>query len=295
MSHIPVLLQEVLQYFDPQPNQDYIDATSGAGGHSLAILEKTKPNGRVLSLDLDERLISKLLLKIKGTELEKRLITVCVNFSEIDQIAKENGFEKVDGILFDLGLNSESLEESGKGFSFLKDEPLDMRFGKEGLTASEIVNTYSLEALTDLIRNYSQEKYAYSIAQAITKFRQRKPIVTTFDLIDIIKHSTPLNYEHRRIHPATRTFQALRIATNNELQILEQAIPKALSLLKEQGKIAVIAYHSLEDRIIKNYFREQAKAGHLQILNKKPITPAASEVSNNFRSRSAKLRIAIKL
>jgi 16S rRNA (cytosine1402-N4)-methyltransferase len=296
MAHQPVLLKEVLQYLTPSPGENFIDCTVGFGGHALSILEKNKPEGRVLGIELDGKVLE--ILRKKTTS--QRLILTQGNFVNLKTIVEENNFYPVNGILFDLGMSSWQIEESGRGFSFMRDEPLDMRFEKlrslapKKLTAEEIVNNWSEQELINIFQEYGEEKYAGRIAQLICQVRQTRPIKTTGQLVEIIRQAVPVKYQHRRIHFATRVFQALRIAVNDELNNLRKALPQALEILVENGRLIVISFHSLEDRIVKNFFRQAAKKGHLKILTKKPIRPTVEEIKLNPRSRSAKLRVALK-
>jgi len=291
--HIPVLLKEVIEYLNPQPNENFIDATIGEGGHTKAILEKNGPDGKVLGIEVDPILYQKAKNIIHNTE---RLILVDDSYVNIEKIVKEKQFQPVNGILFDLGMCSWQIDESKRGFSYLKDEPLDMRFSpKNILTAAEIVNFWKVEDLEQILRDYGEEKYAKRIALAIKEARRKKRVVGTQELVEILKKALPKNYDDYRLHPAVRTFQALRIAVNNELENLKMGLTLAFKILAPQGKIVVISFHSLEDRIVKIFFRDNAKQNNLKILTKKPITPSQEEIKNNIRSHSAKLRAAIKL
>lgn len=297
--HIPVLVDEVIQYLDPKSNENFVDATIDGGGHTMAILEKNKPEGKVLGIDLDKTLLENLKFKIKNLHLENRVILVQGNFKNLKEIIKNtcpDWNQKVNGVLFDLGMSSWQLEESGKGFSFKRNEPLDMRFdSSQELTAKDIVNYWPEYEIEKILREYSEERYARKIAKEIVSERQKKPIFTTFELVEVIKKAVPRNYERGRIHPATRTFQALRIATNQELENLRLVLPQAMEVLKENGRIVVISFHSLEDRIVKNFFREKAKEEKLKILTKKPVRASEEEIQKNPRAHSAKLRAAVKL
>jgi 16S rRNA (cytosine1402-N4)-methyltransferase len=291
--HISVLLKEVIEYLNPQPNENFIDATIGEGGHTKAILEKNGPDGKVLGIEVDPILYQKAKNIIHNTE---RLILVDDSYVNIEKIVKEKQFQPVNGILFDLGMCSWQIDESKRGFSYLKDEPLDMRFSpKNILTAAEIVNFWKVEDLEQILRDYGEEKYAKRIALAIKEARRKKRVVGTQELVEILKKALPKNYDDYRLHPAVRTFQALRIAVNNELENLKMGLTLAFKILAPQGKIVVISFHSLEDRIVKNFFRDNAKQNTLKILTKKPITSSQEEIKNNIRSHSAKLRAAIKL
>ena len=290
--HIPVLQNEVAKFLDPKPNNDYVDCTIGEGGHAQAILEKILPNGKLLGIDLTEELIEALKLKFK--DFKQNLVLVCDNFSNLKEIAEKHGFRNVSGVLFDLGLSSWHLEKSGKGFSFMREEPLDMRY-EGGVSAEEIVDGCSEEEIARILKEFGEERFARRIAKTIVEKRRVKPIKTTFQLVDVVRSAVPLWYQKRRIHFATKTFQALRIAVNGELENLKETLPQAVDILKTGGKIVVISFHSLEDRIVKNFFRENSKNGKLKILTKKPVVPTIEEVRVNPRARSAKLRVAVKI
>lgn len=294
MTHVPVLLKEVINYLDIQESENFIDATFGEGGHGLAILEKNGPDGRLLGIEVDSAIYEVLKKKFAG--MAKRVILVNDSYVNLEKIVKKNDFKPVHGILFDLGMCSWHLEASGKGFSYLRDEPLDMRFNpKNDLTAAEIINFWDIEKIEEILKEFGEEKYAHRISLAIKEARKKCRIVGTQQLVDILKKILPKNYDKKRIHFATRTFQALRIAVNDELRVIEDGIKQAIKILEPGGKIVVISFHSLEDRIVKNIFREKAKIGELNIFTKKPISPFPEEIKNNSRSRSAKLRSAEKL
>ena len=279
--HIPVLQKEVLEFLGPKPNENFIDCTIDGGGHALAILEKIKPNGKILGIDADPEVIKNLKLKIKN--FEKRIVLVTDNFANLKEIVKYTKFGQANGILFDLGMSSWHLEESGRGFTFLKDEPLDMRYGANELTAEKIVNEYPREEIERILKKYGEERFAKGLARKIV---QERPIKTTFQLLKIIKSS--------RIYSPNRVFQALRIAVNNELNNLKKVLPQAVEILESGGRIVIISFHSLEDRIVKKFFKEEFQKGTIKILTKKPITPSQEEIKNNPRSSSAKLRAAMK-
>ena len=292
--HVPVLLKEVIDYLNPQVNRNFIDATAGEGGHGLAILKMNGPNGKLLGIEIDSGIYTNLKEKI--AEMVERVVLINDSYVNLEKIVKKYDFKPVHGILFDLGMCSWHLDTSGKGFSYLKDEPLDMRFDiKNDLTAAEIINTWDIKKIEEILREFGEEKYVYRISLAIKEARKKERIIGTQQLVDILKRTLPKNYDNRRIHFATRTFQALRIAVNNELQTIEEGIEQAIKILEPNGRIVVISFHSLEDRIVKNIFREKAKIGELNILTKKPITPCLEEIKNNSRSRSAKLRAAEKI
>jgi len=285
--HIPVLQKEVIEYLDPKPNENFIDCTLGYGGHTRAILEKTEPKGKALGIDRDPEMIRNL-------KTVKRLIPVCDNFSNLKEIVKQQGFNRISGILFDLGFSSWHLEGSGRGFTFLKNEPLDMRYNvKNPLTAEKIVNYWASWEIEKILREYGEERFSDKIAESIIKFRKVKPIEKTFQLVEVIKRATPSWYQRQRTHFATKTFQALRIAVNDELNNFIKALPQALELLKKDGRLVIISFHSLEDRIAKNFIRDNKNL--LKVATKKPIIPTQEEIKTNPRSRSAKLRAAIKI
>ena len=288
--HIPVLQKEVLEYLDPKPNENFIDATVGEAGHTVAILEKNQPRGKVLGIEWDPELYKKLL----KSDID-RLTLVNDSFVNLKEIVEREKFTKVSGILFDLGLSSWHLEESGRGFSFLKNEPLDMRYNPQNsLTAEKIVNYWAASEIEKILKTYGEERFAPRIAETFVSFRRIKPIKTTLQLVEIIKKTVPSWYQHKKIHFATRTFQALRIAVNDELNNLEKTLPQAIEILKPGGRLVVISFHSLEDRIVKNFLKEKSKENILKILTKKPIRPSGEEIIKNPRSRSAKLRAAQK-
>ncbi len=297
MIHIPVLKKEVLSFLKPEPNENFIDATIGAGGHTAIILDAIKPNGKVLGIDQDQEMI-------KNTKLlfdDKRLILVCDNFVNLKNVVDEQRFGPVSGILFDLGMSSWHLEKSERGFSFQKQENLNMRYKTETsqdqnyLTADKIVNEYSQKEIEQILKEYGEERFAKKISQEIVKTRKTILIKKTSHLVQIIKKVVPVWYQHRKIHFATKTFQALRIAVNDELNNLIKVLPEAIEILKPGGRIVVISFHSLEDRIVKNFLREQTQKQVLQINTKKPIRASLEEIKINTRSRSAKLRAGVKI
>ncbi len=299
--HISVLLEEIIKYLNPQANQNFIDCTLGGGGHSLAILGKILPNGKLLGIDCYSEAIGAFRQKIQDKEfisgeigrIKNNVILVQDNFLNLKQIVEKNKFYFVKGILFDIGLSSDLLEKSGRGFSFLRDELLDMRFDlNNDFTAAEIVNRYKENDLIGILREYGEEKFARRIAQEIIKERKTQFIRTTKQLVEIIKKAVPLRLHHSKIHFATRVFQALRIETNDELNNLKKVLPQAVEILEPKGRVAVISFHSLEDRIVKRFFKER---DDLKILTKKPLAPTMEEIEINPRSRSAKLRVAEKL
>ncbi|MEM3609146.1 MAG: 16S rRNA (cytosine(1402)-N(4))-methyltransferase RsmH [Candidatus Bathyarchaeia archaeon] len=290
--HVPVLRKEVLDFLNPKADENFVDCTIGEGGHAFAILERILPNGKLLGIDWTRELIEGL--KAKAGNLNKNLILICDNFANLKSIVERHGFGQVSGVLFDLGLSSWHLEKSGRGFSFSRDEPLDMRF-QGGITAQEVVNTWPQKELEKILKEYGEERFAKRIASEIVQSRKKEPITSTLQLVTIVERVVPYWYQKRRIHPATKTFQALRIAVNDELNNLRRALPQAIEILKPGGRLVVISFHSLEDRIVKNFLRENARKGLLKVLTKKPVKPSAEEVKFNSRSRSARLRAAVKI
>jgi len=292
--HIPVLLHEVLEYFNPKPNQNFIDCTFGGGGHGLEILKIILPNGKLLAIDANGEIKKLRNKEIKGN---KNLIFVNDNFRNLDKIVKNYFSYPVNGILLDLGLSSDELENSGRGFSFLKDEPLDMRFDiRQNLTAFEIINYYAIENLKNILKNFGDYRYDKNLEKKIIELRKKKKIKTTFELVEVVRLVARQNFKEK-IHPATKVFQALRIAVNDELRNLSLVLPQTIDILAPLGRLIVISFHALEDRIVKNFFRDTAKAEapFIKILTKKPIVSTTEEIKNNPRSRSAKMRIIEKL
>ncbi|XOB42403.1 MAG: 16S rRNA (cytosine(1402)-N(4))-methyltransferase RsmH [Candidatus Nealsonbacteria bacterium] len=288
--HKSVLKKEVIEYLDPKTNENFIDSTIGQAGHSLEVLKKNKPNGKVLGIELDNEIYEGLIIR-----KIKRLVLINDSFKNLKEIVKNNNFKPVSGILFDLGFLSWHIEDSGRGFSFKKNELLDMRYSTDlELTAQEIVNKWKEKEIEEILKKYGEERFSKRISNQIINQRRIKPIKTTFDLVEIIKRAVPSYYRYKRIHFATKTFQALRIAVNDELNNLKETLPQALEVLEKQGRIVVISFHSLEDRIVKNFFKKHSKE-KLEILTKKPITASKLEIINNPRSRSAKLRAAVKI
>jgi 16S rRNA (cytosine1402-N4)-methyltransferase len=307
--HEPVLLQEVIKYFDPKPNQNFIDCTLGNGGHTIAIAEKLK-TGKVLSIDLDSKIIDLAKSRVEGQGLADKVILVQDNFKNLKKIVEENNFYPVSGILVDLGISSYELQDQERGFSFQIDGPLNMKYGADiKNSAAGIVNNWSEQELEQIFREYGEERYARLIAREIIKSRQEKPIQTTFDLVRIIER-VYIGKPRPKIHIATKVFQALRIAVNDELNNLKQLLPQAVEILEKGGKLAAISFHSLEDRIVKDFFKQEARGcicpveipvcrcNHkptIKIINKKPIIPTLAEIQKNPRSRSAKLRVIEKI
>ncbi len=294
--HTPVLLNEVMDILHPRPGQIYIDATVNGGGHARVLAERIGSTGRLIGMDWDCDIIQESERRNDKAGI-KNIDLVCESYRMMEDIAREQGITSVDGILFDLGFSSYHTDQSGRGFAFSKDEPLDMRYRPEPgrMSAGDIIRTFSETELTDIFMRYGEERFSRRIARRIAQERRETPITSTKHLADIIWHAYPAPARTGRIHPATRVFQALRIAVNEELASVEQTLPVAVSLLKPGGIIAVISFHSLEDRIVKQFMRNQHKTGVLQILTPKPVRPQPEEIHDNPRARSAMLRAAIKI
>ncbi|HLD70713.1 MAG TPA: 16S rRNA (cytosine(1402)-N(4))-methyltransferase RsmH [Negativicutes bacterium] len=291
-DHIPVLTKEVLQYLDLKPDENVIDGTVGNGGHANLMLEKTSPFGKLLGIDADRDQITNA--RRNAHAFNERIVLVNDSYANIKEIAERVRFKPINAILLDLGYSSWHIAQSQKGFSFLKNEPLDMRYGGGELTAGNIINEYKEKELEKILREYGEEKFSKQIAMAIVRQRRVKKIESTFDLVSVIEEVVGARYQREKIHCATRTFQALRIAVNGELDNLQTALPQALEVLAPGGRLAVISFHSLEDRIVKHFFQQEGQKGTVIILTKKPVEASDSEISENPRSRSAKLRAIIK-
>lgn len=296
MAHIPVLLKEVIDGLDLKPGMTVLDATLGGAGHSREICKAIGQDGLLLGIDQDKAAVARAEVVLK--DLCKFNLFVA-NFRELSTVLQSAGVPQIDAALFDLGLSSFQLEDSKRGFTFLKDEPLMMTFeetpGEGKLTAREIVNEWAEESLADIIYGYGGERYARRIATRIVEARKLAPIETTFQLVEIIKNSVPLIYQRRRIHFATKTFQALRITVNDEIGAIKKAMEEVWSKVKVGGRVAVISFHEIEDRAVKTFFRSRKQLGDAEILTKKPVVAGDDEVLENPRSRSAKLRIAKKI
>lgn len=292
--HTPVLLNEVIEIMNPQPGGRYIDGTVNGGGHANVILNRIGEDGALLGIDRDGVLIDHL----KKTFAErKNLIAICDSYAHMNESAPLYGFGSVNGILLDLGFSSYHVDASMRGFSFLRDEPLDMRYdtAQTRLTAFIIINKWPQQELARIGKEYGEERFARHIAAGIVRERARKPIASTFELVDVIRKSIPARIRHGNVHPATRMFQAIRIAVNNELGELRNGLRHGVDLLVGGGKMAVISFHSLEDAIVKEIFRTKEKEGIVKILTKKPIIATREEIRMNPRARSAKLRAIIRM
>lgn len=307
-KHVSVLLNECIEALNIKENGVYVDCTLGGAGHSSEILKKLSGEGRLIGIDQDTDALKAAKEKLKAFE---NVTYVHNNFTNIEEILNDLNIDGVDGVLMDLGVSSYQLDTGERGFSYMQDASLDMRMNRESdLSAYDIVNSYEETDIYKIIRDYGEEKFASRIAKFIVDRRKLKPINTTLELVDIIKAAIPAKARREGPHPAKRTFQAIRIAVNKELEILNKAVEGAVNKLNKDGRIAVITFHSLEDRIIKNKFKELeepctcpkefpvcvcGKLPRVKIITKKPIDPSAEELEVNPRSRSAKLRIAQKI
>lgn len=307
-DHVPVLLDETVDLLQPRAGGTYVDGTVGGGGHAEAILERSSPDGRLLGLDLDPEALDRASERLR--RFGDRVTLVHESFADLERVVRWNGFAPADGILLDLGLSSFQLEHPKRGFGFRVEAPLDMRFNplQQTPTARDLVNKLDARELADLLRRYGEEPLAKPIARAIVTRRQRRPIETTAELARIVE--SVAGRARGKIHPATRTFQALRIAVNRELDALERALPQAIEVLGPGGRLAVISFHSLEDRIVKRFFVDQAatcvcppglpvcvcgRKPTIRILTRRAVRPTPREVAENPRSRSAILRCAERL
>ena len=289
------MLNEVIEYLNIKSGVKIVDATLNGGGHTVGILEKY-PDVNVLGIEWDQEIFREFQEKTKDNDYSGRLIIVNDSYVDLKKIVEENGFEP-DGIVFDLGLSSWHYEKSGRGFSFQKDEPLDMRFHPENTTrtAAELINTANRDELEEILTLYGEEGFAESIVNNLIKKRSIKPIVRTTELVDIVRDSVPGWYKKRKIHPATKTFQALRIAVNGELENVERGVMAAIDVLKSEGRLVVISFHGLEDKIVKEIFKQKTKAGVIRWVVKGTLKPKWEEVKTNPRARSAKMKIVEKL
>ncbi|MBE6067857.1 MAG: 16S rRNA (cytosine(1402)-N(4))-methyltransferase RsmH [Clostridium lundense] len=306
-KHVSVLLNETIDSLNIKEDGIYVDCTLGGAGHSSEILKRLSDKGRLIGIDQDEDALSAAKEKLKDY---KNVTFVHDNFYNIENILENLGIEKVDGIIADLGVSSYQLDEKDRGFSYMNDAPLDMRMDRRiEFSAYNVVNEYSFEELYKVIREYGEENFAKRIAQFIVEHRNEKPIETTGELTEVIKRAIPAKFRREGPHPSKRTFQAIRIEVNGELRILNKAIEDGVSKLKSGGRMSIITFHSLEDRIVKNKFRELespcdcprdfpicvcGKESMVKVISRKPIEPSKEEVEGNPRSRSAKLRVAEK-
>ena len=289
--HQAVLVESVLSYLDLKPGQIVLDGTIGSGGHAETILKAINPGGTLIGLDQDEEAIERAEKRLKAHG-NHRVVLRRFNFRDLDQALYSLNINQVHAVLLDIGLSSDQLGDSGRGFSFQTDGSLDMRMdSRTETTAGDLVAGLSESELITIFRQYGEERFAGRIAKAIVLKRQKTPIGSTGELKTMIEEAVPAKYRYGRIHPATRVFQALRIAVNDELNALKEALPKAFDVLAPKGKLAVISFHSLEDRIVKRFFIEKKTEGKGVILTKKPVMATDREIEDNPRSRSAKLRV----
>lgn len=294
--HKPVLLNEVLAALNPQPGEFFIDGTLGGGGHAEKIIERLGEAGSFLGIDRDARAVQNFQLRAKDKKI--KISAIQGNYVDLPEILEREKLGKADGLLFDLGMSSDQLESSGRGFSFSpehENEPLLMTYDENSKSAKDVLRELSEAELAEMIKNLSGERFSNRIARAIKEQEKKNPISSVRELVSIIKTAVPKNYERGRINPATRTFMALRIYVNRELENLETALKSLRSILKSGGRVAIISFHSLEDRLVKNYFRNYAKVGQFKVLTKKPIIASKEELIINPRARSAKLRAALLL
>lgn len=298
--HRTVLLNETIEglHLGGTKTPIVVDATFGGGGHSLEVC-RLYPSSKIIALDQDKGVFEKVQEKFEKLDKTKCDISlVNLNFRDMDKALEQEGVEKVDGIIFDLGLSSDQIENSGRGFSFIRDEPLLMTMKEdprpEDLSASDVVNTWSEQSLANIIYGYGEERFSRKIAKAIVERRKVKPFSTTLELVEAIESGVPGAYKRGRLHFATKTFQAIRIAVNDELGTLKTGLEKGFAALGPGGRMSVISFHSLEDRIVKRFFREMERGGRGILINKKPIIASEQEIKNNPRARSAKLRLIVK-
>ncbi len=307
--HKPVLLEESIKYLCPMEDGVYIDATMGLGGHTKSLIEACNNNAKIIGMDVDENALN--VARERLAEYQDNIVFVNKNYINIDNTISDLNIKKVNGIIADLGLSSFQLDHSGKGFSFNKNEPLDMRMDASlQFTAYDLVNEMDQSELENIFKIYGEERFSRNISKSIIKNRVSKPIQTSSELAALVSNSIPKKFHPKRIHPATKTFQALRIAINNELENLKIFIEKAIKILKPGGRIVIISFHSLEDRIIKKTFKKFhspcicppdlpiCSCGNIpnfKIINKSPIRPQESEIIENPRARSAKMRVGEKI
>ncbi len=288
------MVEEVMELLRCEPGRTYVDGTLGGGGHAEEILKRTAPDGILIGLDWDQEAIQ--IAKERLKPFGNRAKLVRENFTHLPEVLKSLGIDGVDGILLDLGLSSIQLESHSRGFRFRGEAPLDMRMDdRSPLTAADLLRTLSLQELEDILRVYGEERWASRIARAIVTEREKRPVQTTQTLSKIVYRTIPKRFQSKRIDPATRTFQALRIKVNEELENLKKILDLSWKVLKKGGRLCILSFHSLEDRIVKEGFRELERKGEMRLLTKKPLRPSEEEQMNNPRSRSAKLRGAERI
>jgi 16S rRNA (cytosine1402-N4)-methyltransferase len=305
-QHVPVMLEEVLRFLQPRPGGYYIDGTVGGGGHTAAILERSAPDGRVLGIDTDAQALARVRERLTEYVENGRLVLMHGNFAELGRLAHEAGFASVQGVLLDLGFSSDQMEDPQRGFSFSVDGPLDMRLDSSlEVSAADLVNTASERELADIFWRYGEEARSRRLARRIVQERAKRAITRTTQLAALVAAGVP--YKPGAIHPATKVFQALRIAVNGELERLETTLPQVVDVLQRGGRMVIISFHSLEDRIVKEFMRREATdclcpprvpvciCGHkarVRLMTPKPLIPTVQEIERNPRARSAKLRAA---
>lgn len=308
-QHIPVLFREIMEIMTPKPGEFFVDCTLGGGGHSKGFLERTSPDGLLIGIDQDDDALVAARQNLRA--YDGRIMLVHSNYSNLDKILNDYAPGGVDGILFDIGVSSHQLDEAKRGFSYMQDAPLDMRMDQtQSLDAWQVVNTYKEEDLQRILKEYGEERWAKRIARFLVEFRSKKPIDTTGELVDIIKRAIPKGAREEGSHPAKRTFQAIRIEVNDELGVLNRTIQVAANHLKKGGRLGIISFHSLEDRIVKEQFRYLAsdcicppelpicqcdKVSEVKILTRKPVTASPEELERNSRAKSAKFRAVEKI
>lgn len=308
-KHIPVLFHEIMDIMAPQPGEIFVDCTLGGGGHSRGFLERMGGDGRLIGIDQDTNALKAAQANL--AEFGERVTYVHSNYNHLDEILNTYAPDGVDGILFDIGVSSHQLDEKDRGFSYMQDAPLDMRMNQsQQFSAWDVVNTYSEDELHRIIKEYGEERWAKRIAKFIVEFRKDKPVETTGELVDIIKRAIPKGAREEGSHPAKRTFQAIRIEVNDELGVLSRTISVAAKHLKKGGRLGIISFHSLEDRIVKEQFRYLAsdcicppelpfcqcdKVSEVKSLTRKPVTATKEELEANSRSKSAKFRAVEKI
>ncbi|MFA5870595.1 MAG: 16S rRNA (cytosine(1402)-N(4))-methyltransferase RsmH [Candidatus Paceibacterota bacterium] len=287
-KHVPVLLREVIEDLNPQPGEFFIDGTLGGGGHTRAIAERIGNLGKMLCIDWDQNAVLNFK-KPDGRDVPE-MVVKNANYRDIPEILKDEHLPKADGMILDLGFSSDQIEDAERGFSFQYDGPLDMRYSGEYQSAADIVNQYREHELETLFHAFGGERYAGRIAKALCEVRKRKKFETTKELEDVIFHAVPAFTRKGKIHPATRVFQALRIAVNHELENVALILKTISECVKSGGRVAIITFHSLEDKIVKEGFKDLVSNGKAEFIHKKPISPQRDEIKNNPRSRSAKIR-----
>lgn len=308
-KHIPVLFHEIMDIMDPKPGEFFVDCTLGGGGHSKGFLERTSPDGLLIGIDQDTNAL--VAARQNLSAYDGRVMFVHSNYHRLDHILTQYAPEGVDGILFDIGVSSHQLDEKERGFSYMQDAPLDMRMDQnQSLNAWQVVNTYSEQELHRILKEYGEERWAKRVAQFIVQARKDKPLDTTGELVDTIKRAIPKGAREVGSHPAKRTFQAIRIEVNDELGVLSRTITVAANHLKKGGRLGIISFHSLEDRIVKEQFRFLAsacicppelpfcqcdKVAEVKLLTRKPVTASAEELEQNTRAKSAKFRAVQKI